>query len=130
VKRIALIAVIGVVAAGCGSGSTAATLYTLGPTKRCVAEPSLGITFVPNPDDFVASTASGGSVRLHLAENDVTVLFGESAEEASNLADAYRRFHAENVGIEDILRTNNNVVLLWKFHPTPSDELNVDNCLK
>jgi hypothetical protein len=130
VKRIALIAVLGVVAAGCGSGSTAATIYTIGPTKRCVAGPSLGITFLPNPDDFVASTASGGSVRMHLAQNDVTVLFGASTDEASNLADAYRRFHAKHVGIEDILRTNNNVVLLWKFHPTSGDEANVNNCLK
>jgi hypothetical protein len=82
-------------------------------------------------NDFVASTASGGAFRMRLGSlNDVTLLFGQDASEANNLADAYRRFRAENVGIEDILRTNDNVVLLWKYHPNTGDELNVNGCLR
>ena len=59
-----------------------------------------------------------------------TVLFGASDQEASNLADAYRRFHAKNVGVEDILRTKGNAVLLWQLHPSAPDESNVEDCLK
>jgi hypothetical protein len=58
------------------------------------------------------------------------MLFGGSANEASNLSDAYRRFRAANVGIEDVLRTENNVVLLWQLHPSLGDEKTIHGCLK
>jgi hypothetical protein len=131
VKAFVLIALVSVLAAGCGGASTATSAFRLAPTKEC-AKTKLGITTFPSiADDFVASTASGGAIRMQLGSlNVVTLLFGESSSEAENLADAYRRFRAKNVGIEDILRTNNNVVLLWKFHPAEGDELNVVGCLK
>jgi hypothetical protein len=132
VKPFVLVAlVLVVVVAGCGGTTSAAPAYTLAPTKQCVRS-TLGIHVFPSiADDFVASTASGGALRMQLGDlNEVTLLFGKDSNEASNLADAYRRFHAKNVGIEDILRTNNNVVLLWKFHPSAGDEQNVNGCLK
>ena len=119
-----------VAAAGCG-GSKATPVATYGPTKQC-AKAKLGVKAFPSiANDFVASTASGGAFRMHLGSlNDVTVLFGKDSQEASNLADAYRRFHAKNVGVEDILRTKDNVVLLWQTHPSDSDESSVEDCLK
>ena len=128
-KPFALVALVAFVAAGCGSGSTATKLYALTPTKQCMQD-KVGIhTFPPVGDDFVASTASNGAFRASLADNTVTVLFGQSAREASNLADAYRRFHSKNVGVEDILRTKNNAVLLWQFHPAATDESKIEDCL-
>jgi hypothetical protein len=130
VKPIALIALVAFVAAGCGSGSTRTSTYTLAATKQCF-ETKRGIHRFPAlGDDFVASTASGGALRVRLNDNAVTVLFGHDADEASNLADAYRRFHAKNVGVEDVLRTQGNAVLLWQIHPSATDESNVQNCLK
>jgi hypothetical protein len=129
VKPFAPLAVLVVVAAGCGTGATSSSVYTRAATKQCV-ESKLSIHSFPSVgDDFVASTASRGAIRIRLADNAVTVLFGQSADEASNLADAYRRFHAANVGIEDVLRTTGNAVLLWQLHPSPADENNVQNCL-
>jgi hypothetical protein len=129
VKRIALIGLLAITAAGCG-GSKGPSLYTLAATKQCI-ETTLGIhSFATPTDDFVASTASGGALRVSLSDNAVTILFGQSPDEASNLADAYRRFHAKNVGIEDILRTDNNAVMLWQLHPLPADENNIHDCLK
>jgi hypothetical protein len=81
-------------------------------------------------DDFVASTASGGAVRVRLSDNAVTLLFGQGPDEASNLADAYRRFHAKNVGVEDVLQTQGNAVLLWQIHPSAADDSKVKDCLK
>jgi hypothetical protein len=119
----------GLVLAGCGGGSNGAA-YNLAAAKSC-AKKTLGVTLFPSiADDFVASTASGGAMRMHLADNDVTVLFGANDQEASNLADAYRRFHAKNVGIEDILRTDHNAVMLWQFHPSDADASAVSSCLK
>lgn len=129
-KPFALIALLAFAAAGCGGGSTSSSVYTLAATKQCI-ETKLGIhSFPALGDDFVASTASGGASRIRLVDNAVTVLFGASANEASNLADAYRRFHAKNVGVEDILRTKGNAVLLWQLHPSAPDESNVEDCLK
>jgi hypothetical protein len=129
VKRIALIGLLAVAAAGCGA-SKGPSVYTLAATKQCI-ETKLGIHgFAAPTDDFVASTASGGALRVRLADDAVTILFGESPDEASNLADAYRRFHAKNVGIEDILRTDNNAVMLWQLHPSSDDENNIHDCLK
>jgi hypothetical protein len=130
VKPFALVALVAFVAAGCGSSSATTNLYTVTATKQCV-ETKLGVHRFPSlDDDFVASTASRGALRIRLADNAVTVLFGQSEDEASNLADAYRRFHAKNVGVEDILRTNGNAVLLWQIHPAAEDESNLQDCLK
>ncbi len=116
------------VLAGCGSSSPKPTLYTIGPTKQCAR--GYGHILRPKADDFVATTASGGAFVLRFPDNDVTVLFASDANGAGGLADAYRRFHAKNVGVEDILRTQNNAVMLWKLHPTNTDEAEMTNCLK
>jgi hypothetical protein len=130
VKTFALIALLAFAVAGCGGGSTSSSVYTLAATKQCI-ETKLGIhSFPALGDDFVASTASGGALRIRLADNAVTVLFGASENEASNLADAYRRFHAKNVGVEDVLRTQGNAVLLWQLHPSAPDENSIHDCLK
>jgi hypothetical protein len=130
VKAFALVTLMAVVVAGCGSGSSSGAPYDRAATKQCL-ESKLGIHSFPSvADDFVASTASNGALRARLPANAVTMLFGESPDEASNLADAYRRFRAKNVGIEDVLRTTNNVVLLWQLHPSASDEAKIADCLK
>jgi hypothetical protein len=130
VKPFVVIALLALLAAGCGGGSTSTSVYTKAATKQCL-ETKLSIHRFPSlADDFVASTASGGALRVRLPDNAVTILFGQSAQEASNLADAYRRFHAKNVGVEDVLRTKGTAVLLWQLHPSAADESNVEDCLK
>lgn len=125
-----LVVLVAVVAAGCGGSSPGTGLYTKLATKQCI-EQRLGVHAFPAiRDDFVASTASNGALRVRLADNAVTILFGQSAQEANNLADAYRRFRAKNVGIDDVLRTKDNAVLLWQLHPSAPDESNVQDCLK
>jgi hypothetical protein len=129
VKRIAILVAGVALLAGCGGGSKGPTLYTKAATSACLRDPQMGIVVSPKVD-FVASTASNGALHAHLSQNDVTVLFGASVDEANNLADAYRRFHAKNVGINDILVTQNNAVMLWRLHPSDADRGTVENCLK
>lgn len=130
-KPFLLLALVALVVAGCGGGSTATDLYTRAATKQCIEQILDVHSFPPVGDDFVASTASNGALRsVRVGDNAVTILFGQSSEEANNLADAYRRFRAPNVGIEDILRTSNNAVLLWQNHPSATDESNIQDCLK
>jgi hypothetical protein len=128
VKAISAVLLFGLVVAGCGSSSPKATTFTLAPTRECAR--GYGHILRPKRDDFIATTATGGAFRLRFPDNDVTVLFGANAQEGSGLADGYRRFHAKNVGVEDILRTNNNVVMLWRNHPTDTDASELNDCLK
>jgi hypothetical protein len=128
VIRISAVLFFVVLLAGCGSSSSKPREYTLAPTRDCAQ--AHGHILKPRKSDFIATTATGGAFRLALADNSATVLFGANAQEGSSLADGYRRFHAKNVGVEDVLRTDNNVVMLWHVHPSDADERTLTDCLK
>jgi hypothetical protein len=127
VKGLALAAALVLLAAGCGKSSP--SLYTKDASAACLQKAG----FHPRPaasTDFVANSATGGAFGLALDGNDVTVSFGETVDDANNLDQAYRRFRAENVGIDDVLRQQGNAVMLWHEHPQDLDLSTVTNCLK
>jgi hypothetical protein len=109
--------------AGCG-GSTS---WTLEKTKACLAKEP-GVTLM-NKVDFIASNALGGAVAAKLGHNQVTISFGENDAEAQRIARAYRLHHGKNIGIEDVLRPERNVVLLWAAHPSDEEAAKIHNCL-
>jgi len=126
VKRILVCAGAIVVLAGCG-GSKTIPLYSQRLTEPCLRKhPGVDIS---RRVDFVASTADA-AFRVHLPFNDATLSFTSSADAANNIANAYRRFHSKNVGVEDVLRVSKNVVVLWRLHPKSDDEIVISNCLK
>jgi hypothetical protein len=126
VKRVGTIAMLALFAASCGGGGT--TLYTKTATAACLAKAGRAVR--PVGDDFVASSATGGSFRLRFPDNSVTVSFGETVDDAQNLDEAYRHFRAQNVGINDILRVQQNAVMLWKVHPQDADIAVLTGCLR
>jgi hypothetical protein len=114
---------------GCSRGGEVASPYELEPTRTCLVEADLRVAAVPQ-SDFVASTASGGAVRVRFADIRVTLTFGADEAEASRTEQAYRRFAPRRLPIDDVLRRERNVVELWEFAPT-IDHLNTLNgCLK
>jgi hypothetical protein len=126
VKRIALAGIAStMLLAACGSGG--ASLFTVQKTKSCLTEKKipLGGTL-----DFVATTATGGSLRAHLQSNFVTIAFGATDADANNINQAYRSFRGHNVGIDDVLRQDRNAVMLWHAHPSDADLATVTGCLK
>ena len=127
-KRIACLgAVVAVIAGGCGS-SDANKLYTLQKTQACLQAKHVRLG---GPLDFVATTATGGATKAHFADgNFVTVVFGVTVSDADNIAQAYERFHTQNVGISDVLRQQHNAVMLWHAHPSDADLAIVTGCLK
>jgi hypothetical protein len=120
---LALVLAVGLVACG-GSGHS---LYTLQKTRDCLVAKhvALGGTL-----DFVATTATGGALRARLPPNFVTIAFGATTADADNIDQAYRSFHARNVGINDVLRQQGNAVMLWHEHPSDADLATITNCLK
>src|SRR3954452_2678397 len=112
--------------AACG-GSGGSKLYSLQKTRACLTAKHVALG---GPLDFVATTATGGALKAHLPPNFVTVVFGATVGDANNIDDAYRRFRAKNVGIEDVLREDGNAVLLWHEHPSDADLTKVRDCLK
>jgi hypothetical protein len=80
--------------------------------------------------DFVASTATGGAFKAHMRDNSVTIVLGKTEADANGINDAYRRFRGRNIGINDVLHQQGNVVMLWRLHPSDSDLARVTGCLK
>jgi hypothetical protein len=51
-------------------------------------------------------------------------------DDADNIDQAYRRFKASNVGIDDVLRRQENALMLWHVHPQDNDLSIITGCLK
>ena len=129
-KRFAVIAALALTAAACGGGGSSTTLYTKPATSACLTKAGLKVLPVSNASDFVANSATGGALRVKPHGNEVTVSFGLTFQDASNIDQAYQRFHAANVGLPDVLKTQNNAVMLWHLHPSQADIDLVTGCLK
>jgi hypothetical protein len=113
---------------GCGSGGV--TLYTKEATSACLEKAALHPKSVAETSDFVANSATGGAFSVQLADNRVTVSFGETMADADNIDEAYHRFKATNVGLDDVLRRQGNALMLWHVHPQDADLATITGCLK
>ena len=124
-KPLCLLTLLVVLACGCGGSS--GHLYSLEKTKACLAKDGVRLG---GPLDFVATTATGGATQAHFDSNFVTLVFGDTVAKADNINQAYHRFRSKNVGIEDVLRQDQNAVMLWHSHPSDPDLARVTACLK
>jgi hypothetical protein len=124
-RKIVTGVLLAAVVAGCGSKPT--RIFSLQKTQDCLkGKPvRLGGTL-----DFVATTATGGAVKVTTNNNFATVVFGKTAKDADNIAAAYRHFAAPNVGVNDVLDQNGNAVVLWHRHPSADDNDLIQGCLK
>ena len=124
---LATLVVAAVVVSGCGSGGS--SLYTREATADCLTQAGLHPKPVTEAADFVANSATGGAFAVKLADNEVTVSFGETVADADNIDQAYRRFKANNVGLDDVLRRQRNALMLWHLHPEDTDLTMITGCL-
>jgi hypothetical protein len=125
---LATLAVAAVIVSGCGSGGT--PIYTKDATAACLTKAGLAPRPVTEAADFVANSATGGAFTVQLVANRVTVSFGETVADADNIDQAYRRFKANNVGLDDVLRRQGNALMLWHVHPQDTDIETITGCLR
>jgi hypothetical protein len=114
------------VALGCGGEEAGA--YVFQPTRECLREQNVVVTSADL--DFVASTALGGALRARLAGNEAVLAFGEDEEDGAAIERAYRRFAGKNVGLQDVLMRERNVVLVWAGKPSDDQLERVRGCLR
>jgi hypothetical protein len=115
---------VGLLAAGCGGSKS----YDAAKTRACLTGKP-GIT-ISNDTDFIASTAPAGAFTVRLGGNQVTLSFGNNRDEAERLVRGYQRSAGKNIGLADVLRPQNNVVILWEKHPSEAAEETIQECLK
>ncbi|HET8585171.1 MAG TPA: hypothetical protein VJP39_06405 [Gaiellaceae bacterium] len=125
-RLVPLLALVALLAA---CGPPGPKTYNEVKSRACFVADKFKVA-APPATDFVASTALGGSFRVHLTKNFVTISFGKDAANAQNLVDVYTSVHAANVGIADVLRMDGNAVMLWHAHPSDSQLGVVSSCLK
>ena len=124
-RLLALLAVLALLAAACGKQE--GELYSVGKTRECLTDEGVDLG---GELDFVATTATGGALKANFGGNFVTVVFGETVDDANAINQAYHRFRSENVGIEDVLRQQENAVMLWHAHPSDTEVSQLTGCLK
>ncbi|HEY0415449.1 MAG TPA: hypothetical protein VGC78_03605 [Gaiellaceae bacterium] len=129
-KPVAVAVALALVAGVAACGKAGATLYTKAATSACLEKAGFTPRPVESAVDFVANSATGGAFRVDLTDNQVTISFGATEADADNIDDAYHRFRSANVGIEDVLRRDQNAVMLWHVHPSDADLATVGNCLQ
>ena len=127
-KGLLVLLAAAVLLSACGSSGTAA--YTKDATEACLRKAALSPRPVSETADFVANSATGGAFVVQLVDNRVTVSFGQTQSDADNIEQAYRRFKATNVGIDDVLRRQGNALMLWHVHPQDNDLATITGCLK
>ena len=127
-KGLLAAVILALLVSACGSGGQ--PIYTKHATEACLRKVALQPRPISETADFVANSATGGAFLVQLVDNRVTVSFGETEADADNIDQAYRRFKAHNVGINDVLRRQGNALMLWHVHPQDSDLATITSCLK
>jgi hypothetical protein len=121
---------VAVIAGGCNSEPSK---YKPGPTGKCLRE-KLHYLVVSDPAQLgvVEGHAALGGLLVRHPGNAIRIAFGESSDDVPGIENGFRTFATKKLKphIDDVMRTNKNVVFLWTVTP-PQDEIDaVFGCLK
>jgi hypothetical protein len=121
---------LALLAAGCNSEPS---VYTAEPTAKCLrSKLHYQVTTDPAQLGVVERNAANGGLIAHHPGNAFRAGFAESSDAAAGLEHGFRVFASKKLRphIDDVMRTNKNVVFLWTVTP-PQEEINaVFDCLK
>lgn len=105
--------------------------YSLAPTRSCLADADgVRVSAEENDvNDVLANSATLGALKVWLDQNTLIVSFGETAQEAERRERSYLRFAGGTIPVQDLLRRQENAVLLWERAPSEAEAELVDGCL-
>jgi hypothetical protein len=132
-KVVPLLALLALLAAGCGARSN--TPYTAAGTLPCLK--SAGFTKVsssPAKVGFIAGFATNGGLvgTSPSTGNTVTIAFGANADEVPTTEAAFRKAAPASLRphLSDVMRSNRNAVMVWTTTPSSDDDHAVESCLE
>jgi hypothetical protein len=129
-RRVVLVVVVVLLAAGCGD--TEPSVYKPEGTADCLRDEGYRVTTERADLGVVEKGAPNGGLLAFQPGNAVRIAFGADSDDALGIQRGYRRFVPKRVRphITDVMRTQKNAVLLWTVTP-PVEEMNkVFACLK
>jgi hypothetical protein len=129
-RLIPLALVLAVLAAGCNSEPSA---YKPDPTGKCLRDKlHYEVTSDPAQLGVVEGHAARGGLLVHHPGNAIRIAFGENSDDVPGIESGFRRFAPKKLRphIDDVMRTNKNVVFLWTVTPLQDEIDAVYGCLK
>jgi hypothetical protein len=131
VRWVPVLAVLALLAAGCGARSN--TPYTAKGTLGCLkAKKFTDVTTDPTQVGFVASFADNGGIRATSPHgNVVTIAFTADETTVPSTENAFKLHAPKSLRshIGDVMRSVRNVVIVWTTSPASDDEQKVEGCL-
>jgi hypothetical protein len=120
----------GLFLAGCSSGEP--STFKAGPTATCLKGNGYNVTTDDTRVGVIAANAPNGGLLAHEPGNALTIAFGESSDDAIQIAAAFKEFAPKKLQphINDVMRTQKNAVLLWTVTPPQAELDKVYACLK
>ena len=125
-RRLSLLLLLVAVLTACGRDEE--TAYDEAASRQCVRERGLQPT--TRGLDFVARAALGGAFRTEVGGKKVVVVFGLGEDDAERTELAYRNFAPEGYRVQDVLRREKNVVMVWSLPPTDTQHDQIHGCLR
>ena len=131
VRVVPLLAVVGLLAAGCGARSS--TPFTAKATLGCLkAKHFTGATTNPAKLPFIAQFAANGGIKATSPNgNRVTLAFTDDETTVPSTETAFKVHAPKSLRphIADVMRSNRNVVIVWTTTPSSDDESTLEGCL-
>ena len=131
VRFVPVLAVLALVAAGCGARSS--TPFTAKGTLGCLKGKQFAdATANPAKLPFIAQFAANGGIEATSPNgNRVTLAFTDSEATVPSTEKAFRLHAPKSLRshINDVMRSNRNVVIVWTTTPASDDESTVEGCL-
>ena len=129
-RSLSVLLLVAALADGCNTEPSA---YKAEPTGKCLRE-KLHYVVITDPARLgvVEGHAARGGLLVHHPGNAIRIAFGQNTDDVPGIESGFRRFAPLKLRphINDVMRTNKNVVFLWTVTP-PQEEINaVYGCLK
>ena len=133
-RRLLLLVPIGLVAAACGSSSSASKPFLPEPTAACLRDQGFTVSTRPQDLQIVIQLADNGGLVAHTTKNANTLQIAFAAgpkgavdefRKIARVAPKQLRLH-----IRDVASIARNAVLLWTVAPTQKQQQTVLDCLK